>query len=693
MLFLRFAILPPSFIFHCRAHHWLIVRMASSNTAATTFALEKSLAGNLRFFFTFAHLAGRDLSPLVSFLLLFVEPASLYEVLTSWGILSIAAFWLWMLASRLGFLAIVGLVASAPWWSALLPEDTPALLGAACKAATRLLVEDPQFEAQLAQQAAQTDDLTARLQTSQAENKALEARVQQAEQRAEAPHRWCQFAGKLQDAQIEMMSMALELAKQTEELAQTKSELDESRLLVRDAKGIPVLLETIGNLKSELDAAKELLVQKERRLQEEEKQICEKEQELGELVDELEALRVSEYRARAGAAETARTMVALRANLTIAKAKIASFPTQLAEKEVAVASITAQLAEQEAETALANQEIDELRELVNHGEQVLHKIVVKANDKIHRRNAEVSRLWAFLQVRLAEVNGLRWELGVCVAEAARLKEALEVMQPPPSPSVVAVESEGAVRQPPSDLPTIIFQSPSSEWMREEKPKVDKSLLRAPKRNNRTNLKLFNNNGFMSTPPSSSPSPSPSASPSASSSTDHLAVQLTLSQHFPPPSNEVIPRCVAAPHPPAVGGTMTAPSSADEELEPASRPAHEENILPAPAQDEIMPTPLEPVRNPSAHISLAQDENIISPTPHEPIDSHTSALKGDSKAFWVPARSLSVSLRLRRHPLRSISANAPRRSRLRNQNQNQIASKPVDPTCEADEGSWTVINFD
>ncbi|TFK92858.1 hypothetical protein K466DRAFT_581540 [Polyporus arcularius HHB13444] len=481
--------------------------------------------------------------------------------------------------------------------------------------------------------------------------------------------------------------MALELAKQTEELAETKSELDESRLLAQDAKGIPVLLETIGNLKSELDAAKELLVQKERGLQEEKKQVCEKEQELGELVDELEALRVSEYRARAGAAETARTMVALRANLTIAKAKIASFPTQLAEKEVAVASITAQLAEQEAETALANQEIDELRELVNHGEQALHRIVVKANDKIHRRNAEVSRLWAFLQVRLAEVNGLRWELGVCVAEAARLKEALEVVQPPPSPSMAAVESEGAVRQPPSDLPTIIFQSPSSEWMREEKPKVDKSLLRAPKRNNRTNLKLFNSNGFMSTPPSSSPSPSPS------SSADLLAVQLRLSQHFPSPSNEVtLPRCVATPHPPTGGGTMTAPSSADEELEPASRPAHEENILPAPAHDEIMPTPLEPVRNPSAHISLAQDENIISPASHEPIDSHISALKGDSKAFWAPARSLSVSLRLRRNPLGSISANAPRRSRFRNQNQNQIATKPVDLTCEVDEGSWTVVNF-
>ncbi len=379
-------------------------------------------------------------------------------------------------------------------------------------------------------------------------------------------------------------------------------------------------------------------------------------------------------------------MVALRAKLTIAKAKIASFPDQLAEKEVAVASITAQLAEQEAETALANQEIDELREVVDHGEQVLHKIVVKANDKIHRRNAEVSRLWAFLQVRLAEVNGLRWELGVCVAEAARLKEALEVVQPPPSPSIAAMEIEEAVRQPPSDLPTIIFQSPSSEWMREEVPKVDKSLLRAPKRNNRMNLKLFHSNGFMSTPPpSSTPSPSPS------SSTDLLAVQLRLSQHFPSPSNEVIlPRCVTTPHPPAVGGTMTAPSTADEELEPASRPAHEENILPAPAHDEIMLTPLEPLRTPSTQTSRAQD-HLILPASHAAIDSHNSALKGDSKAFWAPARSLSVSLRLRRNPLGSISANAPRRSRFRNQNQNQIASKPVDPTCEVDEGSWMVVN--
>ncbi|RPD80732.1 hypothetical protein L226DRAFT_118721 [Lentinus tigrinus ALCF2SS1-7] len=287
--------------------------MAGSNTSTTTYALQKSLRGNLRFLSMFAHLAGRDLSPSISLLLKFVNPDSPCEVLTSWSFLSIAVFWLWMLASRLGMLAVILLVASAPWWLALLPEDTPTLLATAYKTTTRLLVGE--MEALFVQQATEINGLIVSLQASQAENEALTVRLREAEQRMdEGAFNSCEseFVGKLQDAQIEMMSMALTLTEKTEELAtkeseleETKAELEESKLLAQDAKRIPALVNMIEDLQGELETAKELLVEKERSLQDEREQVCEKEQELGELVDELEALRDAEYRARTGAAGTA----------------------------------------------------------------------------------------------------------------------------------------------------------------------------------------------------------------------------------------------------------------------------------------------------------------------------------------------------------------------------------------------------
>ena len=167
-------------------------------------------------------------------------------------------------------------------------------------------------------------------------------------------------------------------------------------------------------------------------------------------------------------------MVELRADLTVAKTGVASLTNQLSEQKDLVASITAQLAEQEAETALANQEIEELRDQVCQGQQALQGIVDEANEKIHRRNAEVSRLWAFVQVRLAEVDGIRWELGVCQDGAGQSKKALEVFQSPPEPSAAASVTEEV--EPASNLPAIIVQSPSSESMREEKTKADKDLM-------------------------------------------------------------------------------------------------------------------------------------------------------------------------------------------------------------------------
>ncbi|RPD66788.1 hypothetical protein L226DRAFT_118668 [Lentinus tigrinus ALCF2SS1-7] len=408
-------------------------------------------------------------------------------------------------------------------------------------------------------------------------------------------------------------------------------------------------------------------------------------------------------------------MVQLRTNLTVARAEVASLTTELSAQEAVVASITTQLAEQEAETAMANQEIDELREQADQGNQALHGIVDQANKKIHRRNAEVSRLWAFLQVRLAEVDGLRWELGLWHDEAAQLKKALEVFQPPTPPSDSASMEEV---EPASDLPTIVVQSPSSEWVREEKQKINKSLLRAPKRNTRTKSKLPKKKGSKSvSAPSTSTSlssPSPSTSPSSSSSSANLpAAQPELSSPLitsnnvtpspcleeatspttPPslttialPVDETIPQCLV------VDQITPTPSSTDDELRLTSSPRHEDSILPSRAHDQSMPSP-QPVHDATFPISLSRIDNTIPPVSVKPMNSHISALKADSKAFWAPKRSLTISLRLRRNPLGSISGNAPRHSRFRNQNQDQNSLKLADITCEVDEGSWTMVSID
>ena len=217
----------------------------------------------------------------------------------------IAVFWLWMLASRLGMLGIVVLVATVPWWLTLLPEDTPTVLTAVLEVTARLLVGKAEFEALLVQQAVKIGD---------EENAAVATSLQQAKQRADATPSSCscECATQLQDVQTEKKSMALLLTKRTEdlatmedELAETKTELEENKLLAQDARRVPALMAIIEGLHSELEAAKELLVDKEREVQDGERQVCEKERELGELVDELEALRNSESRARAGAAATA----------------------------------------------------------------------------------------------------------------------------------------------------------------------------------------------------------------------------------------------------------------------------------------------------------------------------------------------------------------------------------------------------
>ena len=110
-------LLPPSLPLAYITGHWLIVFMAGSNTSTTYYALEKSLRG--RFLSTFAYLAGRDLSLSTTLFKRFVDPVSPYEALSSWSFLVIAVFWLWMLASRLGMLAVIILVATAPWWPTL----------------------------------------------------------------------------------------------------------------------------------------------------------------------------------------------------------------------------------------------------------------------------------------------------------------------------------------------------------------------------------------------------------------------------------------------------------------------------------------------------------------------------------------------------------------------------------------------
>ena len=383
-------------------------------------------------------------------------------------------------------------------------------------------------------------------------------------------------------------------------------------------------------------------------------------------------------------------MVELRADLTVAKTGVASLTNQLSEQKDLVASITAQLAEQEAETALANQEIEELREQVGQGQQALQGIVDEANEKIHRRNAEVSRLWAFVQVRLAEVDGIRWELGVFQDGAGQSKKALEVFQSPPEPSAAASDTEEV--EPASNLPEIVVQSPSSESVREEKTKADKSLLRAPKRSSRTKSRLPKKKSrnlmrAQSIPNSPSfPSPSPSSShdapPRPSSPlpwTKDITSSPSLATHT---VHATIP------------STTTIAGTADNDTISQSLFGDETTLTPSSMDDE--PLVISSLGHEATMLgSFSHIDDIIPPVTNEPINSHISALKADSKAFWAPARTLTASLRLRRNPLGSISGNAPRRSRFRNQNrnQNQRTGKPADITREVDEGSWTVVSFD